>query len=301
MRRRTFISATTALLAPPAPLRALPDAASASGALTQDILTLPGDPKLARRALLLRPRLASRASASRLLVLLHGLGETRSEELGLIAWSKLYGLLSAYERLLQPPIARTLPKARYLTDARLAELNRALGERPFTGFWIVCPITPNPQRLPPAARTLDRYAAWLESELLPAVRQKLPKATEPLAVGLDGCSLGGYVALEVFLRKPELFATFGGVQSAFGAGAAARYAERLGAALKRSGERPIHLETSTEDPYRPANERLSQKLTALGVDNQLRVIPGPHNQPWLREIGTLEMLLFHDRNLGARP
>jgi enterochelin esterase-like enzyme len=111
--------------------------------------------------------------------------------------------------------------------------------------------------------------------------------------------MGGYVALEVFLRKPELFGTFGGVQSAFGSGAVPRYAERLRAALARAGKRPIHLETSTEDPYRRPNEQLSRALTAHGIENQLRVAPGPHDQPWLREVGTLEMLLFHDRNLGV--
>ncbi|HMJ14729.1 MAG TPA: hypothetical protein VK524_25130, partial [Polyangiaceae bacterium] len=121
-----------------------------------------------------------------------------------------------------------------------------------------------------------------------------------LHVGLDGCSMGGYVALEVFLRKPEIFGTFGGVQSAFSTGAAARYAERLASAVKRVGRLPIHLETSTADPFRKANEQLSRRLSALGVENQLSVVPGPHDQPWLREAGTLEMLLFHDRNLGAR-
>ncbi|HEY6560748.1 MAG TPA: alpha/beta hydrolase-fold protein [Polyangiaceae bacterium] len=300
MRRRTFISATATLLGSPAALRGSPDAGSTSRALVEEELELPGDPKLARRALLLRPRVAPEATAQRVLVLLHGLGETRSEALGLIAWSKLYGLASTYERLASPPLTRTLPKARYLTDARLAELNRDLRERPFAGFWLVCPTTPNPQRLPPAERTLTRYADWLRDSLLPAVRKRLPKPAQPLHVGLDGCSMGGYVALEVFLRKPEIFGTFGGVQSAFGAGAASRYAERIGAALKRAGPRAIHLETSTGDPYRRANEHLSRKLTALGIQNQLRVIPGPHDQAWLREIGTLEMLLFHDRNLGRR-
>ena len=42
----------------------------------------------------------------------------------------------------------------------------------------------------------------------------------------------------------------------------------------------------------------AKALGELGVDSELVVIPGPHNQPWLREIGTLEMLLWHDRHLG---
>jgi hypothetical protein len=31
------------------------------------------------------------------------------------------------------------------------------------------------------------------------------------------------------------------------------------------------------------------------VANTLRVLPGPHDQPWLREAGTIEMLHWHDR------
>jgi hypothetical protein len=66
-----------------------------------------------------------------------------------------------------------------------------------------------------------------------------------------------------------------------------------------SGPRPIRLGTSGADPYKAANQAMSKKLTELGVPNELSVPPGPHNQPWLKEVGTLDMLLWHDRKLGA--
>ncbi|HMJ15954.1 MAG TPA: hypothetical protein VK524_31275, partial [Polyangiaceae bacterium] len=144
MQRRTFFSAAVSLLATPDLLHAAADASAVPSSLVEEQLVLPGDTKLARRALLLKPAKPSKAAAQRLLVLLHGLGETKSEELGLVAWSKLYGLTGAYQRLLRPPITRSLPKLRYLTDARLAEMNASLAERPFEGFYMVCPITPNP-------------------------------------------------------------------------------------------------------------------------------------------------------------
>jgi hypothetical protein len=36
----------------------------------------------------------------------------------------------------------------------------------------------------------------------------------------------------------------------------------------------------------------------LGVKNSLEVTVGAHDQLWLREVGTLTMLLWHDRAFG---
>lgn len=259
-------------------------------------LQVPGRRSLARRALVLAPRHLKADTRLRALVLLHGLGETGNEELGIRAWAELYGSIAAYERLRHPPIARTLSRVRYVSDERLEELNRSLDERPFEGLMLICPVTPNPRKPGPAARTLDDYTQWLFDSLLPAVRERVaPFST----LGIDGCSLGGYAALEVFLRRPAAFATLGSVQGAFGAAQAERYAKRIAAALDGKRPVPIHLETSSEDPYRKANELLARRLEAAGVPATLRVPAGPHNQPWLREIGTLEMLLWHDRNLRS--
>jgi pimeloyl-ACP methyl ester carboxylesterase len=133
--------------------------------------------------------------------------------------------------------------------------------------------------------------------MLPRVRKELNVGQGPLRVGLDGCSLGGYVALELFLLRPNAFASLGVVQPAIGQGSAARYAERLAQAISVAGPRPLHIETSSLDPYRLPSKSLSDELTQLGVPNQFRLSKGPHNQPWLREVGTLEMLLWHDRQL----
>ena len=72
------------------------------------------------------------------------------------------------------------------------------------------------------------------------------------------------------------------------------YAERIAAALARVGPRAIHLETSEGDPFREATVALADALSKRGVPRELAVLPGPHDQPWLREIGTIEMLRFHD-------
>lgn len=260
-------------------------------------LRLPGDPRIARRALLVVPRHLSEATRLPLLVLLHGLGETGNELLGIRAWTERYGLLSAYERLRRAPVVRTLPRRDYLTDQRLEELNHELIARPFADVALVCPVTPNPYRAANSARLLDQYLAWMVDTLLPAVRERAPIAEGPRAIGLDGCSMGGYVAMELFLRRPELWGTLGTVQGAFGVGQARRYAERLAEAKPRNGSLALHFLSSSRDPYLAANQALSRRLKELGVDHDLRVAPGPHDQPWLREVGTLEMLRWHERQL----
>lgn len=294
--RRGFLAATGAGVlsawAPP-----LPAARPRSSELERIDLVVDGDRRIARRALVLAPKHLPKGTKLPLLVLLHGLGETGNELLGIHAWPDRYGLVEAYERLRHPPLTRTLSKQRYLTDAHLTELSRSLARRPFSGVVMVCPVTPNPHSLPPASRTLDRYADWLGDVLLPAVKKRAPVLGGARHTGLDGCSLGGYVGLEVFLRRPELFGTLGGVQAAISDSAARRYARRIAEAIRRVGARPIHVETSTGDPYRRANERLSTELGRLGVPSAFGELPGPHNQPFLREVGTLEMLLWHDRQL----
>ncbi len=263
-------------------------------------LRLPGDPRVARRALVLAPAHVPPGTRLPMLVLLHGLGETVDERLGIHAWGERYGLVRAYERLLRPPFERTLARQRYLTDEHRDAINRALSAAPFRGMVLVCPFTPNPWKLD-GAHTIGRYADWLVGTLLPAVRDRVPVIEGRGACGLDGCSLGGYVGIEVFLRKPESFGVLGVVQAAISKAGAAQYARRIADAVAKAGPCPVHVETSTGDPYRAACEELGRHLGIAGLPHDLKVIPGPHDQPWLREIGTPELLLWHDRALRRAP
>jgi predicted esterase len=232
------------------------------------------------------------------LVLFHGLGETGNPALGLRAWPELYGLSRAYERLTQPPVARISKPARYLPDSRLRQLNASLAADPFRGFGVVCPVTPNAYKI--GAKGLDRYADWVANALLPEVERRATFQREPHARGIDGCSLGGYVALEVFSRQPHLFGSVGSVQGAFGRERAAAYAAAIARAHTELGPRSVHVQSSLEDPYRGAAEHLAKQLSSHGVPHEVCIPPGPHDQAWLREVGTLEMLLWYDRALRAR-
>jgi enterochelin esterase-like enzyme len=258
---------------------------------------LAGDADLSRRAVVLVPRGLAREERVPVLVLLHGLGETSSETAGTRAWIDRYGLLTSHARLLHPPVAAESKRGDLLPE-RARQINDELGARPFDGrFVIVCPYTPNVSRLPSPPRALDRFATWMADVLLPEVRKRTPADAR---AGLDGCSMGGFIGLEVFLRKPELFSAWGGVQSALGEAGAPRWADRIAEALQKAGPRRLHIETSRGDPFYAANVALSRELKQRGVPHELAVLPGPHDQPWLREAGTLEMLLWHDRALQGR-
>jgi len=257
-------------------------------------LELPGDRALGRRMMLAIPRDLPAGERRPLLVLLHGLGETGDERMGARAWLERYGLATSYARLSRAPVART-SKRPDLTEEHLRALNEELRRAPFRGFVIACPYTPNVNKASNPKAALDGYARWIAEVVVPRARSDAPVATDASNVALDGCSLGGYVALEVFTRRPEIFGAIGVVQAAIGAYRAPGYAERIAAIVAAHGPRGVHVETSTDDPFRAANEALAAELDKQRVPRDAIVLPGPHDQPWLREVGTLEMLRWHDR------
>ncbi|HEY1533649.1 MAG TPA: hypothetical protein VGF76_06510, partial [Polyangiaceae bacterium] len=54
----------------------------------------------------------------------------------------------------------------------------------------------------------------------------------------------------------------------------------------------VHVTTSSLDPFRDAAKRLAQRLDERGVSSTFTLAEGPHDQTFLREAGTLELLLF---------
>lgn len=255
-------------------------------------LDLPGS----RRALVMSPAHGTPEQTYPGLLLFHGLGETRSAELGLHAWRTSYGAEDSYARL-RRPLALDSAALEYIERAQLDALTARLREKPFGGLVLICPVTPNARRSSNSQLVLDRYSEWIEHTLLPAARAQAP-LDAARGLGVDGCSMGGYVAAEIFSRKPHLFRTFGVVQPAIGEFRAPRYAQDLARALESARLRGVHLQTSTRDPYRKATLALAQHLTRQGARFTLDVLPGPHDQRWLRATGTLSMLAWHDYMLG---
>ena len=242
-----------------------------------------------RRFVLLLPRYLEPGRKLPLAVLLHGLGETGNERLGAYAWLEKYGLGSAWQRMKRAPIERTSARGEW-TDARLAEVNAELLARPFRGMALACPFMPNPS----GAADLEAYARWLEQSLLPRIRKEAPISADPAQTYLCGVSLGGYVSLEMLARLPHLFGAWAGVQTAIGTFAATGYAEKIASGWQGIAH-PMMLLTSTQDHWKASSEALAAAFQAKNLATTYRVVPGPHDQPWLREAGTIETLLWLDR------
>lgn len=247
-----------------------------------------------RRFVLVVPKYLEPKKILSIAVLLHGLGETTNERLGAYAWVEKYGLGSAWQRMKRAPIERTSKRGEW-TDARLDEVNAELAARPFRGMALVCPFMPNPT----GAADLDAYARWIETSLLPRVRKETQATTDPAATYLCGVSLGGYVSLEILARLPHVFGAWAGVQTAIGTFAAPGYAEKIARGWQGSTH-PMMLLTSTQDHWKASSESLAAAFKAKSLATTYRVVPGPHDQPWLREAGTIEALLWLDR-IGWTP
>ncbi len=263
-------------------------------------LALEGDKRLATRVAIFVPNHLAKDEKVPLLVLLHGLGETWDQGVGAFAWVERYGLGNAYARLRRPPVTRTSRLASLLPDARLAELNASLAARPFRGLAIACPYTPNIVKQPDPAAALDAYAGWIADVVVPRARREAPVLDGAAHSSLDGVSLGGYLGLEVFVRRPDVFGAVGVVQSAMSSLKVPVYAEKIAAihaAAIKAGRPPptFHIETTHADPMHDLNLALSNELTRRGVANDFVVLPGSHDQTFLREAGSMEMLLWHDR------
>lgn len=246
-----------------------------------------------RRFTLVTPRWQNPDSPVPLVVFLHGLGETTNEKLGAYAWLERYGLGSAWQRLKRAPLERTSKRGEW-TEARLGEVNAELAARPFRGFAMACPFMPNPK----GPRDLDEYARWIEHALVPRCRKEARVFGDAARTYLCGVSLGGYVSLEMLVRLPHVFGAWAGLQTAIGTWAAERYAEKI---ARSSAGKPMLILTSTLDHWRSSSEALAAAFGARKIAHTLRVIPGPHDQPWLREAGTIEALHWLDRLWGTEP
>lgn len=250
-----------------------------------------------RRLTVVTPRYVDPGVKLPVCIFLHGLGETGEERAGAYAFIERYGLGEAWQRLKRPPIEKTRKRGEW-TDARLTEVNSALAHDPFKGLVLVCPYMP----MPNGPGDHDAYARWLTGAVLPRVRRETPATDEPAKTLLCGVSLGGYCSLEVMVRAAESFGAWAGVQTAVGDHMAPIYAERIAQRWEAAGKRgrPMLLLTSTLDHWKHSSEALSAAFEKKGLNSTYRVIPGPHDQPWLQEAGMIEALLWLDRAARVR-
>jgi enterochelin esterase-like enzyme len=142
------------------------------------------------------------------------------------------------------------------------------------------------------------YADYLVGTVLPRARKELPVLDSTAATGIDGVSLGGIQALRTGLTHSELFGVVGSLQAAIDEGQAQEMTDLAKAARAKNPNVKLRLLTSKEDYFRKAIHLTDQAWTAAGIQHDFEDIPGPHDYPFNRGPGAIEMLLWHDRMLA---
>lgn len=248
------------------------------------------------RAVAIVPTWSPAGTKLPLLIALHGRGEAMKGPVeGVMGWPKDYALLRAIERVCNPPITSTDLEG-FVDPKRLADTNAELGKRPFQGMVIVCPYSPDVELRKP--RSVKDYGDFLTKAVIPRAKKELPVLGTPASIGIDGVSLGGAIALRVGLGNPDAFGTVGSLQAAIGEDQVTEFVDLAKAARAKNPAVKLRLLTSNEDYFRSAITHVSQGLRAASVDHDFADVPGPHDYPFNRGPGAIEMLLWHDRLLA---
>ena len=248
------------------------------------------------RAVVIVPSWAKPGEKLPVLIALHGRGEANKGPVeGVMGWPRDYALLRAIERVCAPPITSADLEG-FVDPKRLADLNAGLAANPFTGLVVVCPYLPDVDLRKPAP--MKEYGRYLLETVLPRVRAELPVSSSPAATGIDGVSLGGAVALRVGLGNPEVFGAVGTLQAALGEDQVTEFTELAKSARAKNASLKLRLLTSKDDYFRGAIAHTSASWKAAGIEHDYADIPGPHDYPFNRGPGAIEMLIWHDRMLA---
>ena len=230
------------------------------------------------------------------LIALHGRGEANKGPIeGVMGWPRDYALLRAIERLCAPPLTGDDYEG-FFEEKRLAATNASLVTKPFQGLIVVCPYLPDVDLHKPAP--MKDYGRYLLEVVMPRVRAELPALAAPAALGIDGVSLGGAVSLRVGLGNPAEFGAVGSLQAALGEEQVPELTELARAARARNPKLALRLLTSKDDYFRGAIAHLSSAWKSAKIEHDFVDVPGPHDYPFNRGPGALEMLLWHDRTLA---
>jgi enterochelin esterase-like enzyme len=271
----------------------IPDSGiGARGQVKTDTWSLAGD----GRAVTIVPAWTSADQKLPMLLALHGRGEaTKGPQLGVMGWPKDYALLRAIERVCAPPLTSEDFQG-FVEPERLATHNEALAKRPFAGVVVVCPYSPDVDLRKPAQ--IREYSEYVMKTVIPRAKRELPVLDEPRAIGIDGVSLGGALSLRIGLGNAESFGAVGTLQPAIGEDQVPELTDLARAARSKNPKLALRLLTSKEDYFRRAIKSASQAWRAAGIDHEIEDVPGPHDYPFNRGPGAVEMLLWHDRVLA---
>jgi hypothetical protein len=231
-----------------------------------------------------------------LALLLHGRGEAlKAPRDGAMGWTRDYGLDHAIARVNNPPLGPDDVQG-FVDPDRLAYYNAQLAQHPFRGLVVVCPYLPDTNLRSHA--DLADYANYLADAVIPRARRELPVFASPAATGIDGVSLGGAVALRTGFARTDTFGAVAALQPAIGEDQIPEWVEVARAARARRRGMPLRLTTSHDDVYHDVITHLSAALREANVPHDFGDVPGPHDYPFNRGPGAIEVLLWHDRVLA---
>ncbi len=250
---------------------------------------------ISTRTVVLVPTWGAAGDRFPVLVALHGRGEARKPPAeGALGWARDYALVRAIGRVAAPPLVSEDFEG-FVDGPHLESVNAGLAAHPFRGLIVACPYVPDVDLADDDA--MRGFGAFVKDTLLPRVRRETPAKGDAASTGIDGVSLGGTVALSVGLESPTSFGALGTLQPAIDAKDAARWTTRAQAARQANPRLALRLLTSDGDYFRDAVRATSAAWTAAGVAHELEQARGPHDYPFNRGPGAIEMLLWHDRQL----
>jgi hypothetical protein len=230
-----------------------------------------------------------------LVVALHGRGEAlKGPHDGALGWARDYALGHAISRVSNPPLGEDDVEG-FVDRERLDWYNHQLVERPFGGLVVVCPYVPDINLRNHA--DLADYARYVADVIVPRARRELPVFATAEATGIDGVSLGGAIALRTGFARTDTFGAVGALQPAVADDQTQEWVELARAARAKRRELAVRLTTSHDDVYHDVIARLSDAFRAAAVPHDFADIVGPHDYPFNRGPGAIELLLWHDRVL----
>jgi len=230
-----------------------------------------------------------------LVIAFSGAGEcAKAPRSGAMAWMHYYKLDEAVSALAGTRLGskdfRGLVK-----PEELESYNSMLRQQPFQGVIVACPYSP----LLSMGRTLEDpdYEAYVMEELLPALMARYRVARGK--IGVDGVSMGGARSMYYGFKYPEVFATIGSVQGAFGP-----YFDTYEGYLKSNAPairgRRIQLITSDGDSMQTSVQRMHRLLLGYGIPHSYLQMTGPHDYIFNQGPGSIGLLVFHDRILNDK-
>lgn len=244
----------------------------------------------------LRPR-APRKKKLPLVIALHGRGETaKPPKQGAFGWPTDYGLRSWLEASSAAPVSPDLLSG--LGDPRvLAKANARWRDRGGPDLCFVCPYYTDVEvHRPDDARPLMEYLA---ERVVPWARATLPVETSADRTGIDGVSLGGYLALRTACAYPKTFRSAGGIQPAMNRADAPVWRRRLERAFAENPHLELRLLTSDGDFFQDGVDALHKALVADRRKHRYARVHGPHDYLFNRTYGSLALIDFHEEVFGS--